>query len=715
MLSILLATLTATFSARAQELVYQDAEGVIRWTKNKQEVALFGANYCLPSACDYRAAGYVGGDRKQMIGEDLDHFRRMGWDALRLCFWGDWENSDRDGNLVANDHLDLLDYLIAEANERHIYMLLSPIVTYSSQWPDAQADTTNTGFAKHYPKHTLQTDPKAIAAQENYLRQLLAHRNPYTGRQLKDEPNILFIELINEPTQHPDNLPAMVSYIDRMVGAVRGAGCQKLTFYNVSQDFRVASAIRQSAVQGSTYAWYPTALNAGRRYEGNGLLLVDRYEQMLDPLLAGKSKIVYEFDSPDMDSGYMLPAMTREFRRGGIQFAAMFSYDMLRTAPYNLGWQTHFLNMVYTPSKAVSGMIAAEVMRRVPRGRHYGYYPENNRFGEFRVSYDEELSELDADTLFYYSNDTRTAPRSPAKLRHIAGVGSSPVVSYEGMGIYFLDKLADGSWQVEIYPDIVEVDDPFKMPNLHKPVCRSEYNERRMEIRVPGLNVARTFLPGIYRFKDNRLVSEEKLPQEEFYAAGPPKDTLSLLSGLDDWWKIRHTRTFRSPEVSFRPVPIGLIPAVKLSVKDLSPKPEYQFPCDATFSQYIGEKTRSITNLKALKLRAHGVDGTDKAVCLVVDSQGRAYGAVVDLSPRMGDILIPVSSLRPMKAAMLPQDWPGVNPYWYPLSSEETAAAGDGINWKDIQYVQVSLRDELYPIDQLKDKGVVVERIDLLR
>ena len=51
-----------------------------------------------------------------------------------------------------------------------------------------------------------------------------------------------------------------------------------------------------------------------------------------------------------MASGFMFPAMAREVRRGGIQFAAIFSYDMLRTAPMNLGWQTHFFNMVFTLS-----------------------------------------------------------------------------------------------------------------------------------------------------------------------------------------------------------------------------------------------------------------------------------------------------------------------------------------------------------------------------
>ena len=82
---------------------------MVRWQDDRSEVTLFGANYVLPSASDYRAAGYLRGDRKRMIEEDMAHFARMGWDGLRLTFWGDWEASDTAGNLIANDHLDLLD------------------------------------------------------------------------------------------------------------------------------------------------------------------------------------------------------------------------------------------------------------------------------------------------------------------------------------------------------------------------------------------------------------------------------------------------------------------------------------------------------------------------------------------------------------------------------------------------------------------------------
>ena len=91
--------------------VYLDRAGRRPLADNRREVSLFGANYVLPTASDYRAAGYLHADRKRMIEEDMAHFARMGWDGLRLTFWGDWEASDSAGNLIANDHLDLLDWL----------------------------------------------------------------------------------------------------------------------------------------------------------------------------------------------------------------------------------------------------------------------------------------------------------------------------------------------------------------------------------------------------------------------------------------------------------------------------------------------------------------------------------------------------------------------------------------------------------------------------
>ncbi len=391
--------------SNAGRTVYLDSSGVIRWSDDSSEVALFGANYVLPTASDYRAAGYLHADRKKMIGEDMAHFTRMGWDWIRLTFWGDWEASDSAGNLSANDHLDLLDYLIARARERGIHMLFSPIQLCGSNWPDALGDTTAPGVGRHFGKARMGTDSAAIALSD----------------------------------------------------AVRSTGCAKLIFYNVSQDFRIAKAIRESKAAGVTFGWCPTGLNAGHELEGNYLRTVDAYPDMLRAELAKMPRIVYEFDTPDLRTGYMYPAVARTFRSVGTQFAAMFAYDMLETASRNLAWQTHYLNLVYTPRKAMSAIIAAEAMWRLPRLKSYGGYPINTRFGDFHVSYEENLGELASRDAFLYAGSTRATQPDPAALRRVSGYGSSSRVRYEGKGIYFLDRVREGIWRLEVYPDAVPI------------------------------------------------------------------------------------------------------------------------------------------------------------------------------------------------------------------------------------------------------------------
>ena len=555
--------------------VYLDNQGVVRWRDNRQEVRLFGANYVVTTASDYRAAGYVGADRKRMIDEDMAHFARMGWDGIRLTFWGDWQSADSAGNLIANDHLELLDYLILKARERGIYMLFSPIQLYSSNWPDAlHLDPSTPGFGRVFGKERMGKDPAAIAAQANYLRQILNHVNPHTGVAIKDEPAIVFIELVNEPWHHPEDLPGSIRYINTLTEAVRSTGCNKLIFYNVSQDFRISEAIRRSKAQGITFGWYPTGLNSGHELEGNYLRTVDSFPDMVRPDLAHLPRIVYEFDVPDTRSGAVYVAMARTFRAVGTQFAAMFSYDMLGTASRNLGWQTHYLNLVYTPRKAMGSIIAAEVMRRLPRMGKYGSYPENSRFGDFQISYDGDRAELLARDAFLYTATTQVTPPAPAELNRIAGTESSPLVRYDGAGIYFLDKVRAGVWRLEVYPDAVPVRDPFEPPNADKVVTRAISRPWPMTVVLPDLGesfsvqpVSRgagaatqasagrfSVTPGVYVLSTGGAVDLAGMPSHigpvgfaEFFP--PPPDTLPLmvqplngpeyLAGRDGTFRVR--------------------------------------------------------------------------------------------------------------------------------------------------------------------------------
>ena len=103
-----LASTAATAQRAPAPPVSVDRSGVLRWAATGAEVSLFGVNYAAPFAYDYQAFRALGIDPKQAIEADVSHLARLGVDAYRIHVW-DREVSDRAGNLLANDHLDLLD------------------------------------------------------------------------------------------------------------------------------------------------------------------------------------------------------------------------------------------------------------------------------------------------------------------------------------------------------------------------------------------------------------------------------------------------------------------------------------------------------------------------------------------------------------------------------------------------------------------------------
>ncbi|MFQ6130722.1 MAG: cellulase family glycosylhydrolase [Armatimonadota bacterium] len=462
----------------AGRLVRVDPEGVLRWQDDGSEVALFGVNYYAPCSIDYASLKQLGADHELTIRQDVAHFERMGLDAIRLHVF-DREISDERGNLLDNDHLRLLDYLVNECKRRGIYTVLTPMAWWGSP------ENTH-GFSDLYTKAEMYTDPAAIEAQRNYLRQFVSHRNRYTGLTYAEDPAVIVFEIINEPIPASDTSDdTVIAYINTLCQAMRSAGCTKPIFYN-GWGGRLG-AVGRSEADGCTFGWYPTGLVAGRMLTANFLPRVDDYPSMRSPGLKGKPKIVYEFDAADVPGSYMYPAMARAFRSGGAQIATQFQYDPLPVATSNADWQTHFLNLIYTPKKAVSFIIAAEAFRALPRLRTYGTHPDSDRFGDFRVSYEEQLSEMVTREAFMYSNDTRTKPPAPGQLRRIVGCGSSPVVEYEGTGAYFLERVAPGMWRLEVYPDAVWVADPYGPASLGREVARVYWRERAMTVSLPDL------------------------------------------------------------------------------------------------------------------------------------------------------------------------------------------------------------------------------------
>ncbi len=473
-----------------------DRSGVLRWTATGREVSLFGVNYAAPFAYDYQAFKTLSIDPKRAIDQDVAHLARLGIDAYRIHVW-DREVSDKQGNLLANEHLDLLDYLIAQLAERGIKTLLTPIAWWGPGYP--APDHPSPGFSNDYTKQQMAVDTMVRRAQAEYVAQFVAHVNPYTQLSYRDDPNIIAFEIFNEPWHDLSPPEETTRYINLLVAAMRGTGLRKPIFYNISEHYTPAHgrAVCAANIQGVSAQWYPTGLVRGGTLPGNPLPNVDRYPLPWTefPDCANKARMVYEFDGADVAMPVMYPAMARAFRGAGFQWATQFAYDPLAIAHTNTEYQTHFLNLVYTPAKAISFLIAGEVFRQIPRGFDAGVYPASERFGAFRTSYAEQLSEYVGDSVFAHTGHTATPPKSAGALRHVAGVGHSPVVAYDGSGAYFLDRLAPGVWRLEVFPDAVPVEDPHSRGNLRRTVTRVYWRSHDMRISLPDLGAGFSVVP----------------------------------------------------------------------------------------------------------------------------------------------------------------------------------------------------------------------------
>jgi hypothetical protein len=491
---LILIMLCCAGAGHSQNSVFIDKKGVMRWKETREDVRQFGVNYTVPFAHSYRMHERLGVDHKQAMEDDVYHFARLGFDAFRVHVF-DCEVSDTLGNLLENEHLDLLDYLIHELKKRNIKCLLTPIAYWGNGYPERNEHTP--GFLTKYGKANCLVDVDAIKAQENYLFQFVNHLNPYTGKTYKDDPDIIGFEINNEP-HNPNGIEATRKVVNTLAKAIRKSGCEKPLFYNMSIGSpQFAEAFLSAEIQGGTFHWYPTRLVHGHELSGNYLPHVDKYNLPFSHEMEkrGMAKLIYEFDTPDIGRSYMYPSMARSFREAGFQWVTQFAYDPMHMAFANTEYQTHYLNLAYTPQKAISMKIASEVFHEIELNKSFGRYPENLRFENALVDFEKDLSVYNSEEKFFYSNHNSILPVNPEKLIQIAGYGNSPIIRYEGSGAYFLDKIGEGIWRLEVMPDALWVRDPFEKASLKKKVAVIKWDQWLMNINLPDLGERFDILP----------------------------------------------------------------------------------------------------------------------------------------------------------------------------------------------------------------------------
>ncbi|MBQ3290525.1 MAG: cellulase family glycosylhydrolase [Kiritimatiellae bacterium] len=400
---------------------------------------LWGVNYYAPFALDYNELTRRGVDPRTAIRDDVAHFHRLGLDLLRVhCF--DRQISRRDGSLADTVHLELLDYLVSVAASNGMRTVITPIAWYG--WSPMD-DTAKAGFSNLATMREFTSRQDLWPLQARFLSEFAAHTNRYTGLSYGKDPAIVAFECINEPL-YPDGWPQtnVTDYIDTLVDALRAGGATQPIFYNSFGGYNEAAGA--SKADGVSCSAYPLGLLAGRTLQGRQLAKIRESTLKPDAHIAGKRRMAYEFDAADTLDSCLYPAIAKMLRGEGVELAAQFQYDPLAIADENRNWHTHYLNLVYTPKKALSFLIAGRAFKSIPRGEKYA--PEERRlaFPPFLTDADYDLSEMATETEYFYSNNPVTPPPKPAALERVYGCGRSSVAASDGSGAYFLDRVRPG-------------------------------------------------------------------------------------------------------------------------------------------------------------------------------------------------------------------------------------------------------------------------------
>ncbi len=147
-------------------------------------VNLTGPN-CFPAKED---APLIAADLAR-YGVNCVRFHHM--DSRRAGFF---DPARDDTRRLDPEKLDRLDFFVAELKKRGIYTNLNLNVSRQYKKGDGVRDYHLLG----YGKGATYFNERLIELQHEYARQLLTHRNPYTGSDYCNEPAVLCVEMVNE-------------------------------------------------------------------------------------------------------------------------------------------------------------------------------------------------------------------------------------------------------------------------------------------------------------------------------------------------------------------------------------------------------------------------------------------------------------------------------------------------------------------------------------
>ena len=471
-----------------------------------------GVNFQTPISWEANRLNKVGvsktaEDLNRVTDNNIDDVILMGAKQLR-CHLTPADFTDAEGNLVENLYLDALDYLVFKAGEKGLLVSFAFLNHMGQKGPGS--DWAGKG-AK-----TWIHDPQVAACTKNYVTGLLGHRNKYSGEAYKDIRHLSYWELINEPlmysyseikdteysalyqswlkekglTDTAANYAAyrtslVKSYIDSMYDAIRDCGdshpvCWGLNWHRYRKDNAdIFEGVAASKAEIVAFCNYPGQDYVSQDYWNNTYDFTDRsfadwfnkyfadqdgYGWAVSGDFTKKAKIVYEFETFFNQSAYLYPVQALYFRALGAQAANMWTYTFNEIAPYFGG--SHFLNLRYTPAKAASFIVAEKIFNSTEMGG--AITVEDEMCGSnWCISKSHDAAVYSDSDWYCHSGPTEDGWSSltpSSEVKHIRGLGNSPIVKYSGNGIYFIDETEEGL-QIVLMPDVEVKGDRFTSPD----------------------------------------------------------------------------------------------------------------------------------------------------------------------------------------------------------------------------------------------------------
>jgi len=164
-------------------------DGTFVFEKSPQTPRRFyGVNFCF-------SAHYI---EHAEADELADRLARIGYNTIRVHHYESLLIRGGADSVTLNpERLDQLDYLLAALKKRGIYtttdLYVSRPVMAREIWDGAEGRVEMDDF-----KVAVMVNDKAFANWKAFARELLTHRNPYTGLTYAEDPAVAWLSMINE-------------------------------------------------------------------------------------------------------------------------------------------------------------------------------------------------------------------------------------------------------------------------------------------------------------------------------------------------------------------------------------------------------------------------------------------------------------------------------------------------------------------------------------